>query len=69
LLGGGVAANKLLRKKLQATSYKLQATFLAAEPKICTDNAAMIAFAGYLHTLKKVKSKKPAVADANWEIQ
>ena len=47
MLSGGVAANKLLRKtlNLQATSYKLD--FLTPDFRFCTDNAAMIAMAGY----------------------
>lgn len=50
LLSGGVAANSLLRKKLQATclagrqaSYKLGTKFFAPAKNLCTDNAAPIA--------------------------
>jgi len=69
LLGGGVAANHLLRQKLKAESYKLKSNFLAAQPEYCTDNAAMIAYAGWLHMqrgdytpIKKVR------ANADWEL-
>ena len=68
LLGGGVAANALLRKTLKAESYKLKVNFLAAKPQFCTDNAGMIAFLGYLHHTQGKKSKRPIIADPNWEL-
>ncbi len=47
MLGGGVAANSLLRErfKLLSTKYKLHASIPAFE--FCTDNAAMIGLAAY----------------------
>jgi N6-L-threonylcarbamoyladenine synthase len=52
VLAGGVAANSRLRAKMmeKAAARALQ-TFYSA-PKFCTDNAAMIALAGY-HWLKR----------------
>ncbi|MBI5135246.1 tRNA (adenosine(37)-N6)-threonylcarbamoyltransferase complex transferase subunit TsaD [Candidatus Uhrbacteria bacterium] len=55
ILAGGVAANKQLREQLAAavarelpiTNYQLPI------PSFCTDNAVMIAIAGYFHALKK----------------
>ena len=46
---GGVASNSRLRERLQAEwkSYGLQQEPLFPQPKFCTDNAAMIAAAGY----------------------
>ena len=46
LLAGGVAANRRLREKLAQDS---PVPVLAPEPLLCTDNAAMIAAAGYYH--------------------
>jgi N6-L-threonylcarbamoyladenine synthase len=46
LLSGGVAANKRLREKLAQNS---PVPVLAPELILCTDNAAMIAAAGYYH--------------------
>lgn len=69
MLAGGVAANQLLRSRLQTTSHDLQAKFLAARPEFCTDNAAMIAFAGYLHARKKQFTPiKKVKADSSWEL-
>ncbi len=52
VLAGGVAANSRLREKLktQADAKGLEVFFPA--PKYCTDNAAMIALAGY-HWLRR----------------
>lgn len=46
LLSGGVAANSLLRKNIQAAS---PVPVLIPPPALCTDNAAMIAAAGFYH--------------------
>lgn len=43
--GGGVAANSTIRAALEATAKAHGATFHAAPLPLCTDNAAMIAFA------------------------
>ena len=45
---GGVAANQALRQTIisACSSFDRQAIF--PEPELCTDNAAMIAYAGYL---------------------
>ncbi|MBN1764991.1 MAG: tRNA (adenosine(37)-N6)-threonylcarbamoyltransferase complex transferase subunit TsaD, partial [Sedimentisphaerales bacterium] len=43
LLGGGVAANSVLRDQLRQTCEKNNLRLIVAEKKYCTDNAAMIA--------------------------
>ena len=43
---GGVAANEMLRKRLEATAAAAGFAFLAPPQKLCTDNGAMIAWAG-----------------------
>jgi len=45
-VAGGVAANKVLRAKLEAVCAGLGVRFLAPPLRLCTDNAAMIAWAG-----------------------
>ncbi len=45
-LVGGVAANHALRTRLAMRCERLGATFAAPAMEYCTDNAAMIAFAG-----------------------
>ena len=43
---GGVAANKAIRAGLNALCSEKDAMFIAPEPQYCTDNGAMIAWAG-----------------------
>ena len=45
-VAGGVAANRVLRARLEAVSAEAGLPFLAPPLALCTDNAAMIAFAG-----------------------
>ncbi len=51
-VAGGVAANKRFRKKAQILEQKLDVNIYFPDLKFCTDNAAMIAMAGY-ERLKK----------------
>ncbi|MCL4387242.1 MAG: tRNA (adenosine(37)-N6)-threonylcarbamoyltransferase complex transferase subunit TsaD [Patescibacteria group bacterium] len=53
LLSGGVAANLELKKQLKGYLAKEKVKFCVPEPALCTDNAAMIAVAGYWHYLKR----------------
>ncbi len=43
---GGVAANRSLRTRLQRVAEEHGLAFAAPPPRLCTDNAAMIAWAG-----------------------
>ncbi len=47
-LSGGVSANSRLRARAEELAAKHQAKFLAPPLRYCTDNAAMIAYAGAL---------------------
>jgi N6-L-threonylcarbamoyladenine synthase len=46
VVAGGVAANKHLRAGLQTLAAASELAFVAPPPALCTDNAAMIAWAG-----------------------
>tara|TARA_R110002167_G_scaffold80291_2_gene220701 strand:- start:16189 stop:17229 length:1041 start_codon:yes stop_codon:yes gene_type:complete len=46
VIAGGVSANKMLRQKLAEIAAKQDATLFYARPEFCTDNGAMIAYAG-----------------------
>ena len=48
VVAGGVGANKRLRVKLQAMAEKRGGRVCFPRPALCTDNGAMIAFAGAL---------------------
>ena len=45
-VAGGVAANKAIRARLETVATEFGAEFTAPPLRLCTDNAAMIAFAG-----------------------
>ncbi len=47
VIAGGVSANTHLRETLERELAKVNATVHYAPPALCTDNGAMIAFAGY----------------------
>lgn len=46
VISGGVAANQYIRSKIQQVCQKKEITFTAPPLSLCTDNAAMIAWAG-----------------------
>jgi len=48
-VGGGVAANGALRQRVAAEALQRGLHFVPPEPVYCTDNAAMIAYAGWCH--------------------
>jgi len=71
ILGGGVSANKELRKQFQQRIQKEKLNFRFQVPnfKFCTDNATMTGIAGYFNWLKgKSKPWKKIKADANLKI-
>jgi N6-L-threonylcarbamoyladenine synthase len=53
LVSGGVAANRELRATFEARAHELGIPVMFPSIKLSTDNAAMIAAAGYLKVLRK----------------
>ena len=60
ILGGGVAANKELRKQIKEKIKKNipDSKLLIPNPNLCTDNAVMIGVAGYFNENKKKNWKQ-----------
>ena len=64
-LSGGVSRNRALREDLRAMCEKNGIEFRVAEPWLCTDNAAMIAFAAMLRLQNGVQSSLAEEIDPN----
>jgi len=71
ILGGGVAANKELRKQFSEKIKKIIPTtnLLIPEPKYCTDNGLMVAITGYFRAKQNKFTKWQDIkADSNLRI-
>ena len=64
-VSGGVSCNRELRKQLGDACKRHGFEFKTAEPSLCTDNAAMIAFAAMLKLEKGVSSSVAEEIDPN----
>ena len=64
-VSGGVSCNRELRKQLGDACKRHGLEFKTAEPSLCTDNAAMIAFSAMLKLEKGVSSKVTEEIDPN----
>ncbi len=65
---GGVAANLYLRKRLEDAAAGLGLSFIAPAPELCTDNAAMIAWAGASRLAAGYSPTRDIVARARWPL-
>lgn len=67
-VAGGVAANSLIRARLQALCEKTGLRFLAPPLALCTDNAAMIAWAGMERHRAGIAHAEDLVARPRWPL-
>ncbi len=67
-IAGGVASNSAIREALRAACEKKGIHFYHPSPVFCTDNAAMIAVAGYHEYRKGVRSGLDLNAVANLKL-
>ncbi|GLK65309.1 tRNA N6-adenosine threonylcarbamoyltransferase [Paracoccus kondratievae] len=67
-VAGGVAANQSLRTALQTVAAEAGATFLAPPLQLCTDNAAMIAWAGIESYLAGRRDGMDLAARPRWPL-
>lgn len=56
MISGGVAASRTLRRRMEEACRERGFTLYAPPVSLCTDNAAMIASAGYFRSLKGERS-------------
>lgn len=70
VLAGGVAANKLLRLKIEQLAYDNKVKFYAPPIKLCSDNAAMIAWAAIerIHKYGYYSSPITHITRPRWDI-
>jgi N6-L-threonylcarbamoyladenine synthase len=67
-VAGGVAANKAVRAMLETVSAKAGVPFIAPPLRLCTDNAAMIAWAGIEHLRAGLPVTTDFVARPRWPL-
>jgi len=63
---GGVAANRAIRGALQDVAAKAETTLIIPPPKLCTDNGAMIAWAGAERLALGMVDTMDAAPRARW---
>ena len=68
VMAGGVSANRRLRSALAEMAQKLRAEVFYARPEFCTDNGAMIAYAGCQRLLAGQRDGERIVAVPRWPM-
>src|SRR5881275_48656 len=68
-VSGGVSCNRVLRKQLDEACKRHGLEFKTAEPWLCTDNGAMIAFAAMLKLERGLSSNVTEEIDPNLALQ
>jgi len=67
VVAGGVGANRRLRERMKDMASKMQAEVWYPKPEFCTDNGAMIAYAGSVRLADAGKSRA-ITARARWAL-
>lgn len=68
VIAGGVSANTRLREALNKMSHQLNAQVYFPRHEFCTDNGAMIAYAGYQRLIAGEKSPLAIQARPRWPL-
>lgn len=67
-VAGGVAANQAIRARLETVCDAAGAGFLAPPLRLCTDNGAMIAWAGIECFLSDAQDSSALIARSRWPL-
>ncbi|ASX26428.1 tRNA (adenosine(37)-N6)-threonylcarbamoyltransferase complex transferase subunit TsaD [Candidatus Williamhamiltonella defendens] len=68
VLAGGVSANEKLRSKLSVIMHERQGKVFYARPQFCTDNGAMIAYAGWRRIQEGSRSDLSISVHPKWAL-
>ncbi|MFA5960774.1 MAG: tRNA (adenosine(37)-N6)-threonylcarbamoyltransferase complex transferase subunit TsaD [Tatlockia sp.] len=69
VVAGGVGANQALRASLTELMKTLHGEVYFPRPEYCTDNGAMVAYAGYLHLLQgDIDTSQAIEVKARWPL-
>jgi N6-L-threonylcarbamoyladenine synthase len=66
---GGVAANQAIRKVLHRVAFEVGTTLVAPPPALCTDNGAMIAWAGAERLALGLTDTLDVAPRARWPLE
>ncbi|MBT6058300.1 MAG: tRNA (adenosine(37)-N6)-threonylcarbamoyltransferase complex transferase subunit TsaD, partial [Gammaproteobacteria bacterium] len=69
IIAGGVSANLHLREILEQAMEKVGGKLFYAQPKYCTDNGAMIAYAGCQRLMAGQKDDLEIKAQPRWSLE
>jgi N6-L-threonylcarbamoyladenine synthase len=69
IIAGGVSANQHLRSRLEQMVKKERAEVFYARPEFCTDNGAMIAFAGCQRLMADQHEDLTFTAKPRWDME
>ncbi|AJE14012.1 tRNA (adenosine(37)-N6)-threonylcarbamoyltransferase complex transferase subunit TsaD [Pseudomonas sp. S5(2021)] len=69
VIAGGVSANRALREALQAMLAEMKGQVFYARPRFCTDNGAMIAYAGCQRLLAGQHDGPQIGVQARWPME
>lgn len=68
VIAGGVSANLRLRERLEQALAKVGGSVFYARPEFCTDNGAMIAYAGYQRLKAGEMADLPVIVKPRWPM-